>query len=54
VSLDKVIGYRQVTDAHLLGLALRHRGRLVTLDARIKALIPPDRRAEVAVHVISV
>ena len=54
VALDKVLGYRQVTDAHLLGFALRHRGRLVTLDTRIKALVPDNRDADAAVCVIPV
>ncbi len=31
----RVLGHRQVTDAYLLALAVRHGGRLVTLDARI-------------------
>ncbi len=36
-SLDwsRVLGHRQVTDAYLLALAVRHQGRLVTLDRRI-------------------
>jgi toxin-antitoxin system PIN domain toxin len=54
VSLDRVLGYRQVTDAHLLGLALRHRGRLVTLDGRLTSLAPPDRNADAVVSVIPV
>ena len=33
-------GHRQVTDAYLLGLALRHEGRLVTIDRGIVALAP--------------
>ena len=35
---DRVIGHRQVTDAYLLGLAIRNKGRLVTLDRGIEAL----------------
>ncbi|MFA7242260.1 MAG: TA system VapC family ribonuclease toxin [Sulfuricellaceae bacterium] len=31
----RVLGHRQVTDAYLLSLAVRHNGRLVTLDRRI-------------------
>jgi len=30
-----LMGHRQVTDAYLLGLAVRHQCRFVTLDARI-------------------
>lgn len=35
---EKLVGHRQVTDAYLLGLAIRHKGRLVTLDRGIAAL----------------
>jgi len=32
-------GYRQTTDAYLLGLAIRRRGRLVTFDRRIEGIL---------------
>jgi toxin-antitoxin system PIN domain toxin len=32
---SQVLGHRQVTDHYLLALAVRHRGRFVTFDARI-------------------
>lgn len=32
---SRIMGHRQVTDAYLLALAVRHGGRLVTLDKRI-------------------
>ena len=32
---SRVLGHRQVTDNYLLALAVRHRGRLVTFDARV-------------------
>ncbi len=32
---SKVLGPRQVTDHYLLALAVRHRGRFVTFDARV-------------------
>lgn len=35
-----LVGHRQVTDAYLLGLAIRRKGRLFTLDAGIAALLP--------------
>lgn len=38
VSLDGVIGYRQVTDAYLAALARKHRGKLATLDRGLAAL----------------
>jgi len=34
----RIVGHRQVTDAHLLALALRHGARLATLDRAITAL----------------
>ena len=37
---SKLVGYRQVTDAHLLAVALRHRGALVTLDRGGRSVIP--------------
>jgi len=30
-----VLGHRQVTDAYLLALAVRHKGRFVTFDGRV-------------------
>ena len=35
-----LLGHRQVTDAYLLGLAIRHGGRLATLDRGTAALLP--------------
>jgi uncharacterized protein len=32
---DRVLGHRQLTDIYLLALAVRHQGRLVTLDLKI-------------------
>ena len=34
----RIVGHRQVTNAHLLALALRHGARLATLDRVITAL----------------
>jgi uncharacterized protein len=46
---EKLVGHRQVTDAHLLALALRHRGCLATLDRQILGLVPNGIPAEDAV-----
>lgn len=44
IDLARVVGHRQVTDGHLLVLALRHGGRLVTFDRAVVSLAPdPDR-----------
>jgi len=43
---DRLAGHRQVTDAYLLGLALRKKGKLATLDRGILDLLPqgiPER-----------
>jgi toxin-antitoxin system PIN domain toxin len=40
VDMSKVHGFRQVTDAHLLALAIRHSGRLATLDRSVRVLAP--------------
>jgi uncharacterized protein len=37
---QKLGGYRQVTDAYLVGLVLHHKGRLATLDRGIAGLAP--------------
>ena len=51
VAVDKLIGHRQVTDAHLLGVALMSGAQLVTLDRSIVSLVPAglDQRQAVAV-----
>lgn len=46
-TFDRLRGYRQVTDAHLLAVAARHHGRLVTFDAAVADLT--EDRARVTV-----
>lgn len=38
-----LVGHHQVTDAYLLGLCIRHKGKLVTLDRDIRALLPQGK-----------
>lgn len=38
VSMDGVIGHRQITDAYLAALARKHQGKLATLDRGLAAL----------------
>jgi uncharacterized protein len=45
---DRIVGHRQVTDAHLLALAIRRGGRLATFDRGVQELAG-DRRAAVDV-----
>ncbi|HEV2854471.1 MAG TPA: TA system VapC family ribonuclease toxin [Thermoanaerobaculia bacterium] len=52
VDPEKLTGHRQVTDAHLLGVALRHGSRLATLDRGILDLVPSGFSAREAVHVL--
>lgn len=40
VSLAGVMGHRQVTDAYLVALALKHRAKLVTFDVGLSLLRP--------------
>ena len=48
----RVVGYHQVTDAVLLDLAIRHRGRLATFDRRISGLFPQDSALQDSVAII--
>ena len=45
----RIQGYRQITDAILLALAMQHGGRLATLDTGLKSLLPADRQQPVYV-----
>jgi len=49
----RVVGYHQVTDAVLLDLAIRHRGRLATFDRRISGLLPQDSALQDSVAIIA-
>ncbi len=40
IAFDRMVGYRQITDAHLLALAIRNGGRLSTFDTGIPELMP--------------
>ena len=46
---QRVVGYRQVTDAHLLALAIRRRGGLATFDRALAELVGPEERDAVEV-----
>jgi hypothetical protein len=49
----RLVGHQQVTDAYLLGLALRRGGVLATLDQRIQALTAPKSAERKSVEVIA-
>lgn len=40
VDPERLLGYRQVTDAHLLALAIRRGGRFATLDRGVEQIVP--------------
>jgi toxin-antitoxin system PIN domain toxin len=49
---ERLRGPKQLTDAVLLDLAIRRGGRLVTLDRRIRSLLPPDSPHRASLEVI--
>ncbi|MBL0124601.1 MAG: VapC toxin family PIN domain ribonuclease [Betaproteobacteria bacterium] len=42
---NALVGHRQVTDAYLIELAKRRKGKVATLDAGLADLLPPAERA---------
>ncbi|MFT4009581.1 MAG: hypothetical protein QM655_06000 [Nocardioidaceae bacterium] len=51
IDLVGLVGFRRVTDLHLVNLAAAHSGRLVTFDTKIRPVLSPDDQARV--HVLS-
>lgn len=45
IDWQRVLGHRQVTDDYLLALAVRHKGRFVTFDARVQLAAVADAKA---------
>jgi hypothetical protein len=52
VDAERWIGYRQVTDAHLLAVALAHGGSVATFDRGLSAVVPAAADRELAVVLI--
>jgi toxin-antitoxin system PIN domain toxin len=48
----RLLGHQQVTDAYLLGLAIRRGGRLATLDKQIDALTNPKSPERNALEIV--
>lgn len=48
----RLVGHQQVTDAYLLALALRKKGKLATLDRGILSLLPQGSHEQHAVELI--
>lgn len=44
-----LVGHKQVTDAYLLGLAIRRKAKLVTLDRSISALLTKEKQTALLV-----
>lgn len=49
----RLLGHQQVTDAYLLGLAIRRGGALATLDERVTALCAPRSPERDALVIVS-
>jgi len=49
---SRIVGHRQVTDAYLLGLTIRNRGKFVTMDRGIPHLVPDTMHQRVLVTLI--
>jgi toxin-antitoxin system PIN domain toxin len=49
VDPTRLVGHRQVSDAHLLALARRHQGRLATLDQGVADLAGGDATTRVTI-----
>lgn len=47
-----IYGHRQVTDAYLLALAMKHGGRLVTLDKKIFSLLEKSEQQQRYIELI--
>lgn len=45
-SSSALVGHRQVTDAYLIELAKRHKGKVATLDAGLADLLSPAERGK--------
>ncbi len=49
VQQERLMSHRQIADAHLLAIALRHKGRMATFDRGIRHLDPSDPTVVVVV-----
>ena len=48
---NALVGHRQVTDAYLIELAKRHKGKVATLDVGLADLLPQAERAGVVAFI---
>jgi toxin-antitoxin system PIN domain toxin len=43
----QIVGHQQVSDAYLLGLAIRHKAKLATMDRDVSMLLPQDKQTTI-------
>jgi uncharacterized protein len=48
---NSLVGHRQVTDAYLIELAKRHKGKVATLDSGMSDLLPPSERVNLVAFI---
>ncbi len=48
-----LVGHRQIIDAYLLGLCIQHRGKLITFDRGVTALLPTGSAHQGALQIVS-
>lgn len=53
VAVEALLGHRQVTDAHLVALAIERRGRVATFDRGLRELVAAPHRADDVVAVLA-
>ena len=53
VDPNKLFGHRQVTDAHLVALAIRNEGRLATFDRGVPDVVPDPFSPEQVITVLA-
>jgi predicted nucleic acid-binding protein len=52
VAADRLVGHRQVTDAHLVAVAISHDGLLATFDRGVVEVVPEAFRGQGRVMVL--
>lgn len=53
MAVSALVGHRQVTDLHLVALALQNNGRVATFDRGLRDLVPPPHESAAIVALIS-
>ena len=53
IPTELLVSHRQITDAYLLGLSIRNKAKLVTLDRGVAALLPPDSPHNGAIEILT-